>query len=190
MNLRNFQELFEIAWLGLSFLLGSLSLNFFWGGGKGYPLTGRLFDVLKGALAVVFALPVMRHFLLDALMIAPLEVQTPTPWTIWMAGLFVILGDCFSPWKKAQGAQGFAPFVGAFAVLAPQASIAGLLALGLLTSLGKPPVVARLATVSFSLIIELVLHPLLAPELWVGVITFFVILAQNEKEMDLLLEEI
>ena len=54
--------------------------------------------------------------------------HTPSRWSVAAVGLAAVLGHCFSPWLGWKGGKGVATALGVFAVIAPPAALAAVIA--------------------------------------------------------------
>ncbi len=107
-------------------------------------------------------------------------------WVPWLALLLLIIGHVFTPFKELKKFSALPVFMGAVAVLSPEAGIASALVLAYATWVGKPAVIGTLSAVAAAAIAHWVFY---STEIYFVVIipTFLLIAYQNEKEMDAIL---
>lgn len=91
--------------------------------GYGAGVLGLVLDAVKGAAAVLAA----RRLLGDA----------ATPAVQALAALLSVAGHAFTPWLRFKGGKGVATGAGAFAVLAPSATLCALLVFVVVVSFGR-----------------------------------------------------
>ena len=148
-----------------------------------------LLDALKGTLAVA-----MASSWFEGLWSGWLEFPA-SGWGIddallrWTAGLFAVLGHCYSPWLKFKGGKGVATGLGVLAILSPWSALVGAAGFVLTFLATKTGSLSSLA----GLLIACVTHGVLptseaGAHLWSGGLLIFVILARHEKNLDALLE--
>lgn len=91
--------------------------------GYGAGALGLLLDALKGATAVVLA--------------RALPGDASTPAIQSLAAVLSVAGHAFTPWLGFRGGKGVATGAGAFAVLAPLATLCSALVFAVVVSLGR-----------------------------------------------------
>ena len=82
-------------------------------------------DLLKGILPVLALLPMGSQIWLGTFGLPETDFSATA---IWSAGLFAVLGHCYSPWLHFKGGKGVATGFGVLVVLSPLAGLAGILA--------------------------------------------------------------
>jgi glycerol-3-phosphate acyltransferase PlsY len=140
-----------------------------------------LLDVLKGFLPVLLvSLPAVQGSW-------NLEISEMT---IWLVGLFAVLGHCFSPWVRFKGGKGVATGFGVILVLSPWAALGGIVAFAFTFLKTKTGSLASIAGLVMTVITHLVLHDRqsLGAYTWVGAAIIFVILMRHESNLDSLLQ--
>jgi glycerol-3-phosphate acyltransferase PlsY len=145
-------------------------------------------DMAKGVLAVFLSLP-WGYQALSMLLGQPDASNVELSAThVWAAGLFAVLGHCFSPWLHFRGGKGVATGLGVILILSPIAALGGVIGF-LITFFYKRIVsLSSIAGLIFSAIIYLVLNPV-GIHLWVGAAMLFLILVRHEANIDALLED-
>ena len=111
--------------------------------GYGLGAVGLLLDAAKGAVAV----------LVPSVVLGP----QATPLVQALAAALAVLGHSFSPFLRFRGGKGVATGAGAFAVLAPQATLAALGVFAVVLVLGR---VVGLASVLAALTLPVAAHVL------------------------------
>ncbi len=146
-------------------------------------------DTAKGVLAVLLTGEAAASFLQGFADFSALEWRPGTLLLQWMAAAFVVLGHCFSPWLRFRGGKGVATGFGAFLVLTPSASLAGILGFVITFLNTRIGSLASLAGLLLVVVAHFVLPGFVlgAHLLW-GAVLVFVILARHEKNLDALLE--
>lgn len=91
--------------------------------GYGAGALGLLLDALKGAAAVLLA--------------RALPGDASTPAIQALAAVLSVAGHIFTPWLGFRGGKGVATGAGAFAVLAPSATLCALLVFAVVVSIGR-----------------------------------------------------
>ncbi|WP_457677516.1 glycerol-3-phosphate 1-O-acyltransferase PlsY [Thermovibrio sp.] len=139
--------------------------------GKKYGLIVLLLDALKGAAAVFVA----------KLLNLSIEYQV-------LAGLFAILGHCFSPWLGFRGGKGVATGLGAFLVISPKATLIALLVFLTVFSLtGFVSLSSITAALSYPLIFKFLYSP--SPKVFIFVsLGALVIVAKHHSNVVRLLK--
>lgn len=87
-------------------------------------------DAAKGALPMLW---VAHHF--------------EQPWLLPVAGLFAILGHCYSPWLEFQGGKGVATAAGVMWVVSPRATLLALICWGAAYGLTRKSSVGALTAI-------------------------------------------
>jgi glycerol-3-phosphate acyltransferase PlsY len=105
----------------------------------------------------------------------------------WAVGLCAVLGHCYTPWLGFRGGKGVATGLGALAVLSPWASLAGLVAFGLVFAATRVGSISSLSGILGVSVTHLVIAPTGA-YLWFGAALVLVILVRHEGNLDALLE--
>lgn len=144
-------------------------------------------DVLKGVLPVALLAFTGIAESLAALMQVPDSAAHMSPLLLWSAGLFCVLGHCFSPWLHFNGGKGVATGIGVILVLSPISALIGLLGFVcafLLTGVGA---MGSLTGLVFAAAAYLVMTPVGANS-WAGAAILFVILVRHEGNLDRMLE--
>jgi glycerol-3-phosphate acyltransferase PlsY len=148
-----------------------------------------LLDMSKGVLATVLATPVGYH-LLVSLLGSPSDVSDSAGLSIvvpWIAGFFVVLGHCYSPWLHLKGGKGVATGLGVILVLSPLSALFGILAFGLVFFHSRIASLSSIAGLILAAIAHLVFNPV-GVHLCVGLLMLLVILIRHEANIDALLE--
>lgn len=149
-----------------------------------------LLDVMKGFIPVlVVSLPSVQSWWSgwwDGMGRAGVEI---TDNTIWLVGLFAVLGHCFSPWVRFKGGKGVATGFGTILMLSPWAGLAGIVAFlfcFMKTKLGSLSSITGVITVAVA---HLVIHDHHAygSYTWIGAAILFLILVRHESNIDSLL---
>ncbi len=146
-----------------------------------------LLDTLKGSAAVLLAMPISQPLW------APAFELSDDQWTLglrWSAGLFAVLGHCFTPWLVFRGGKGVATAFGVIAVLSPWAALAGIVGFALTFLITRVGALGSLAGLGCAALAYLVLSPVvgnLGPHLWAGALMIFVILVRHESNLDAIL---
>ena len=194
--------------LVLSFLIGSIPFRqiltrFFFSNKKDvfWP-TGLLIcilDALKGALAVLIAMPIGYRILLMTSGLnsedsgiqyfeGALKHYGLGELLAWLAGFSCILGHCFSPWIHFKGGKGIATGFGVLCILSLPSSLVGL-GTFVLTLLHKR--IVSLASISSVLVasgVYLVLNPV-GIHMWAGGAIILFILMKHEGQLDALINK-
>jgi len=142
-------------------------------------------DLLKGILPVLALLPMGSQIWLGTFGLPETDFSATA---IWSAGLFAVLGHCYSPWLHFKGGKGVATGFGVLVVLSPLAGLAGILAFGI-TFLSKR--IGSLASLA-GLIVASVFHVVFEPggaHLIPGALLVFLILIRHEANIDALLDQ-
>lgn len=147
-----------------------------------------LLDVIKGALAVLLAMPMGSRALAMILGIGseanPVEVgQTLS----WAAGFFSVLGHCYSPWLHFKGGKGVATGLGVVLVLSPISALFGLVGFALTFMHRRIASLSSIAGLILTATAYMVLNPV-GVHLWVGAAMLFLVLIRHEANIDALLE--
>lgn len=108
-------------------------------------------------------------------------------WIIWTAGLFTVLGHCYSPWLQFRGGKGVATGFGVLLVLSPVSALAGIAAFALSflgTRIGS---LSSLAGLSMTVVAYLALNRV-GVHAWAGAAIVLVILGRHRANIQALLE--
>ena len=144
-------------------------------------------DVAKGVFAVLLAMPMGIQFLqvlVGSADSGTVELSHTTP---WLAGLFVVLGHCYSPWLQFKGGKGVATGLGAFLVLSPLSALFGVIGF-IITFLSKRIVsLASIAGVVVLAITYLIFN-VVTVNLLPGAMMLLIVLIRHEANIDALLE--
>lgn len=103
-------------------------------GNKKLALATLLLDGGKGALAVGLTFLAIK-----------MNLGTISPYALYAAGLFSIVGHCFPVWLKFKGGKGVATTLGMFLALAPLSGIAAIVTWLLMAALFRFSSLAALA---------------------------------------------
>ncbi|MBI1950449.1 MAG: glycerol-3-phosphate 1-O-acyltransferase PlsY [Acidobacteria bacterium] len=109
--------------------------------GYGAGALGLILDAAKGAAAV--------------LVVRGLPGDGATPANQALAAALAVAGHAFTPWLRFRGGKGVATGAGAFAVLAPLATLCALLIFGVVVAVGR---MVSLASVIAALALPLASH--------------------------------
>ncbi|MBU6374723.1 MAG: glycerol-3-phosphate acyltransferase [Bdellovibrionales bacterium] len=148
-----------------------------------------LFDTLKGVAAVILASKAAES-LFQGWTFYPVEIWQPGgPLLQWFAGFCAVAGHCYTPWLRFRGGKGVATGFGAMILLSPWASLAAILAFGIMFFSMRIGSLSSLV----GLLILVIAHAVLpgfeiGPHLIFGALLVFIILARHEKNLDALLE--
>lgn len=146
---------------------------------------GTLFlDLGKGALSVFLGSP--ESMAIWSRFEAFSGVEPQLGWA-WLAGLFAVLGHCYSPWLRMKGGKGVATGFGVVLLLSPLAAVAGLAGFVIAFGSRRTGSLASLTGLVCAAIAHLVLYPA-GSHLWAGAVMIFVILLRHEANIDALLE--
>ena len=176
----------------ISYLLGSIPFGFlisrkkkeFWPMG----LIALLLDAAKGAIAVAIATSAGGQFISSFFASqAVVPTQSNSLLMLWSAGLFAVIGHCYSPWVHFKGGKGVATGFGTLTVLSPLAACAGLVGFLLTFYYKRIPSLSSITGLISASVAYLVLNPV-GIHLWVGGGLVFLILARHEENIDALLE--
>jgi glycerol-3-phosphate acyltransferase PlsY len=146
-----------------------------------------LLDVLKGAGPVALLAFTGVSESLGALMQVPESAAHMSPLLLWSAGLFCVLGHCFSPWLHFNGGKGVATGVGVILVLSPLSALVGLVGFVCAFMLTGVGAMGSLTGLVFAAAAYLVMNPVGA-HVWAGAAILFVILVRHESNLDRMLE--
>lgn len=106
---------------------------------------------------------------------------------VWSAGLFAVLGHCFSPWLKLRGGKGVATGLGALLILSPLAALTGIVVFVMTFLIRRIGSLASIAGLVAACTAHLVLYPV-SRHLWAGAAMVFLILNRHESNLEALLE--
>ena len=177
----------------VSFLLGSIPFGLvtsrkkveFWPTG----FIVLILDALKGAIAIAVATSVGSQYITSLFDSPPVALGTPSNLLmLWSAGLFAVVGHCYSPWTHFKGGKGVATAFGALLILSPPAACAGLIGFLLTFYYKRIPSLSSITGLILASVVYLVLNPM-GVHLWVGAGLVFLILARHEENIDALLED-
>lgn len=151
-------------------------------------------DVAKGALPLlILAFTGLYASLLNRLGGASaggnaLAGTVPLPlWILWTAGLFTVLGHCFSPWLQFRGGKGVATGFGAFLVLSPLSALAGILGFAITFLNTRIGSLSSLVGLAMTVAAYLVLNPV-GVHAWAGAAIVLVILVRHQGNIQALLK--
>ena len=120
-------------------------------------------DAAKGALPMLW---VAHHF--------------EQPWLLPVAGLFAILGHCYSPWLEFQGGKGVATAAGVMWVVSPRATLLALICWGAAYGLTRKSSVGALTAI---LAVQIGLR-IFMPGWWVfGLLVAAVLLLRHRENL-------
>jgi glycerol-3-phosphate acyltransferase PlsY len=147
-----------------------------------------ILDVAKGVAAVWLATPVGCH-LMTLVLGGSIELHSCQFDTIviWSAGLFAILGHCYSPWLHFKGGKGVATSLGVILILSPISALFGILAFALTFIFKRVASLASIAGLGVATVTYLVFNPT-GIHLCVGSAMILLILIRHEANIDALLE--
>lgn len=148
-----------------------------------------LLDIGKGSLAVLLATPTgievleafTRSLSLD------LEKAQSGSSVLWAAGMFAVLGHCYTPWRNFRGGKGVATGLGALAVLSPLAALFGLVGFGIAFFQSRAASLASISGLILAAVWQVTFYPP-GIHLTFGAILAVTILVRHEKNIDALLE--
>ncbi len=103
------------------------------------------------------------------------------------AGLFAVLGHCYSPWLKFQGGKGVSTCFGVMAVISPFSALAGGIGFGTVFLRTRISSLSSLTGLAIASVMHLVLNPV-SGYLLIGAAMLFVIILRHEANIDALLE--
>jgi glycerol-3-phosphate acyltransferase PlsY len=151
-------------------------------------LTTFFLDISKGVIAVLLASPLGYQALSAVLGIQTVTSGGDSRASIsWAAGLFAVIGHCYSPWLHFRGGNGVAVAFGITLMLSPVSALCGLLGFSLTFLHKRITSLSSVAGLCLTAIAYLVLSPLGA-HLWIGAVMLFLILVRHEANIDALLE--
>lgn len=141
-------------------------------------------DVLKGVIPVILAasysLPLWQPLFEGVELRSSLHLS-------WLAGLFAVLGHCFSPWLHFRGGKGVATGLGVLLMLSPAAALIGIMGFLLAFLDQRIGSIASLSGLGVACVAHLVLNPM-GSHLWAGAALIFVIVVRHESNISALLE--
>ena len=147
-------------------------------------------DVGKGSAAVFLASPYALNLysrFVSGGAYDSLAETLSSETLMWVAGLFAVLGHCFSPWLHFRGGKGVATGFGAVLLLSPWAALAGIVAFAFTFMNKRVGSLASLTGLTVVAVVHLIAYPR-GLHLWAGAATMFVILIRHEANIDALLE--
>ncbi len=145
-------------------------------------------DLLKGVLSILLASPSGSHFL--SMVLSGFQESHDFQFSlfaIWMAGLFSILGHCYSPWLHFKGGKGVATGLGVILVLSPISAMVGVITFALTFYYKRIASLSSISGLILAAVTYLILNPV-GVHLCVGAAIVLVILIRHEANIDALLE--
>ena len=141
-------------------------------------------DIGKGTLAVFLVHPFGIFLWGKFQLLSGYEFST---FSVWLVGLFAVLGHCYSPWLHFKGGKGVATGLGTVLLLSPIAAAAGIAAFIITFFSKRTGSLASIAGLLVASTTHVVFEPVGA-HLWLGAIMVFIILLRHESNITALLE--
>lgn len=139
-----------------------------------------LLELLKGVIPVFFLTQTGAELIEKLLNI---QYSPHSSFLSWLAGLLVVIGQCYSPFVKKKEEKGLSTGLGVAMILAPWSAVSGIMGFMIGTLyFGKVPLASLLGILT-AVMACLVLYPF-SSNLWFGAITVFIITLRYEPEID------